>query len=92
MQAKNRLTQPSKNQTTDLSVTIGYKLSRQKTIKSKLTVLDKNLYYLELYSVRFRWNPFFFFCEESTVGLGPKGENELVACLSHHHHHFWAGD
>ena len=43
MQAKNGLTQPSKNQTTGLSVTIGYKLSRQKPIKSKLTILDKNL-------------------------------------------------
>ena len=38
MQAKNRLTQPSKNQTTDLSVTIGYKLSRQKTIKPKFQI------------------------------------------------------
>ena len=38
MQAKNRLTQPSKNQTTDLSVTIGYKLSRQTTIKSKFQI------------------------------------------------------
>ena len=37
MQAKNRLAQPSKNQTTDLSVTIGYKF-RQKTIKSKFKI------------------------------------------------------